>query len=118
MVHNWPAPSNVEKVQSFHGFCSCYQRLVLGFATVCHPITQLTVKDAKFEECLEALTQLKEVLCPMLVLVYPDPEAAMLLDTDASNVEVGAVLSQTGADGKEWVLGYMSCALNHPEKSC
>lgn len=39
----------------------------------------------------------------------------MLLDTDASNVGVGAVLSQLDPEGKEWVLGYASRTLNRLE---
>lgn len=118
VVHDWPAPSNFEEVQSVHRFCSYYWSFFLGLTTMCQPITQLTVKGAKFkwmEECQEALTQLKEALCSMPVLAYLDLGATMLLDTD---VGVGVVLCQMGVDGKEWALGYTSWALNSPEKNC
>lgn len=90
------------------------------FPTVCHPIMQLMVNGAKFEwteGCQEAFTWLNEALCSMPVLAYRDLEAVMLLDMDASNVGVRAVLSQTGDDGKERVLGYASQVLNCPEKN-
>lgn len=41
----------------------------------------------------------------------------MLLDTDTSNVGVGAELSQMGVDGKEWMPGYVSWALGRPERN-
>lgn len=44
VVQDWPPSTCMEEVRSFHGFCSYYGFLVPGFATVCHPITQLTGK--------------------------------------------------------------------------
>lgn len=43
-----PVPRNVEDVSSFHGFCSYYQSFVEGFATISHPLTQLTTKCMRF----------------------------------------------------------------------
>lgn len=47
----------MEEAQSFHGFCSYYRSFVPGFATICHPITQLMAKGAKciwMDVCQEA----------------------------------------------------------------
>lgn len=80
--------------------------------------TQLTVKGTKFEcteECQDAFTRLKEALCSAPVLAYPDTGVAMLLDTDASNVGVGALLSQPGRRGRSGLLGTL--ALNRAEKT-
>ena len=50
------------------------------------------------------------------VLAYPRTTEPFLLDTDASNVGVGAVLSQVH-DGKEKVIAYYSHALSRPERN-
>lgn len=49
------------------------------------------------------------------VLSYPDPKGGeFVLDTDASNRAIGAVLSQM-QDGEEKVIGYFSHALGKAE---
>jgi len=48
--------------------------------------------------------------------VYPDPAKEYILDTDANNHNVGAVLSQV-QDGRKVVVAYYSKALSAPEKN-
>ena len=48
------------------------------------------------------------------VLTYPDPKGNFILDTDASGVGLGAVLSQE-QDGYERVIGYYSRSLTKSE---
>ncbi|KAJ8007866.1 hypothetical protein DPEC_G00098630 [Dallia pectoralis] len=50
-----------------------------------------------------------------IVLSYPDPHNTFILDTDASNVGIGAVLSQE-VDGLEQVIAYASRALTKQER--
>ena len=50
------------------------------------------------------------------MLGYPSPDGQFILDTDASNFAVGAVLSQM-QDGVERVLAYYSRSLDQAEKN-
>lgn len=50
------------------------------------------------------------------MLAYPEPGRPLIVDTDASNVEVGAVLSQEG-DNRGYVIMYNSQAFNKAERS-
>ncbi|GFV65136.1 retrovirus-related Pol polyprotein from transposon 412, partial [Trichonephila clavipes] len=50
---------------------------------------------------------LKEALTSSPILIYPQPDKPFILDTDASNESVGAVLSQE-IDGQERVVAYWS----------
>ncbi|MBJ4999897.1 hypothetical protein JGF38_23160, partial [Salmonella enterica subsp. enterica serovar Hadar] len=50
------------------------------------------------------------------VLVYPQPDQLFILDTDASNTGIGAVLSQV-RDGQEKVSAYFSKSLSKPERN-
>ncbi len=53
------------------------------------------------------------------ILAFPDlsPDACpFILDTDAGNHAIGAVLSQTGVDGKEHVIAYGSWTLDKAER--
>ncbi|GFX62377.1 retrovirus-related Pol polyprotein from transposon 297 [Trichonephila clavipes] len=53
------------------------------------------------------LPKLKEALTSSPILIYPQPDKPFILDTDASNESVGAVLSQE-IDGQERVVAYWS----------
>lgn len=94
----------MEEVCSFHSFCSYYRSFVPGFATVCHPIMQLTVKGCKV--CVVCKVCIQVAQGTTLVLAYLDPEAPTTLDT------LGPVVSQKDPQGKERVLGCAGWALN------
>lgn len=118
-VGDWPPPSNVAELRSFLGLASYYRRFVKDFATVASPLHQLTNKGQRFgwtEDCAAAFEQLKTALVSAPVLAYPDPSQPFLLDTDASNVGVGAVLSQRG-EAEERVVAYYSCSLSRAERN-
>lgn len=66
--------------------------------------------------CEEAFRQLKTSLITAPVLVYPDPQRPFILDTDASDFGIGAVLSQEGEGGIERVVAYASRTLTKEER--
>ena len=116
-VQSWPQPRSVHEVRSFLGLCTYYRRFVPGFANIAKPLHQLSEKNAKFlwtEECDTAFRSLKHHLTKTPTLCYPDFEKPFILDTDASNVAIGAVLSQV-ADGVECPIAYFSKTLSKPE---
>ena len=65
-------------------------------------------QDTKFHRTSEAQTtfkKLKAALCLVPVLASPQPGKPCILDTDASDVAVGAVLSQV-SDGEERPIAF------------
>ncbi|CAI5696292.1 unnamed protein product [Oreochromis niloticus] len=71
-------------------------------------------KDRDFiwtQDCQQAFNTLRRWLTESPVLAPPDPTLPFVLDTDASNVGLGAVLSQVGPDGEK-VVAYFSRVLN------
>lgn len=118
-VRGWPAPENQTEVKSFLGLASYYRRFIKGFADIARPLHQLTEKGRRFkwdESCEQAFRQLKASLITAPVLAYPDPQKPFILDTDASDVGIGAVLAQEGEGGMERVVAYASRALTKEER--
>ena len=117
-VKDWPVPDNLTDVRSFVGLCSYYRRFIPDFATIAKPLLVLTEKNSPFKwgsEQENSWLQLKEKLVSSPILAYPDRDATFVLDTDASNYGIGAVLSQT-IDGQEKVIAYGSRILTKPER--
>ncbi|GFW36421.1 retrovirus-related Pol polyprotein from transposon 412 [Trichonephila clavipes] len=109
-VKNWKRPENLRELRSFLGLCTYYRKFVKGFSNIARPLHKLTESKQKFQwtkECEDSFLQLKEALTSSPILIYPQPDKPFILDTDASNESVGAVLSQE-IDGQERVVAYWS----------
>ena len=95
-VCDWPTPVSASTLCSFLGLCFYYRRFVCCFADTAVPLHRLTEKDKAFswtKENDDALQRLKQVLSQASVLAQPTSEGKFVLDTDASNTGIGAVLS-------------------------
>ena len=119
-IQNLPAPINVEKLRSFLGLAGYYRRFIPHFSSVAAPLTQLTQKSATFQwgaPQQKAFSILKQSLCSAPVLAYPDFDRPFILQTDASNVGLGAVLTQIDQKGLERVIAYASSTLSQRERN-
>ncbi|KAA3680006.1 uncharacterized protein DEA37_0009444 [Paragonimus westermani] len=105
-VVDWPIPQSVSKVRSFIGLAPHYRRFAPHFAEIASPLHQITEKCDKFvwsTECNAAFNTPKDKLSSPPILAFPDfsPSAGpFVLDTDASDLAIGAVMSQKSATGK------------------
>ena len=118
-VRTWPQPTNATELRSFLGLASYYRRFVRDFGTIAAPLNRLTEKGATFiwtEQADAAFRELKLRLTSAPVLAYPQFDKPFILDTDASNVGIGGVLSQI-QDGKECVIAYGSRSLTKSERN-
>jgi hypothetical protein len=118
-VRNWPTPTNRREVQQFLGLASYYRRFVQDFAKIAKPLHRLTEKTSKFEwtsECQAAFNDLRQKLVSAPILAFPDYTRSFVLDTDASDTGMGAVLSQLDDNGAERVVAYASCTLSRAER--
>ncbi|KAG7454924.1 hypothetical protein JOB18_033421, partial [Solea senegalensis] len=117
-IRDWPTPADQTQLKSFLGLASYYRRFVRGFSSIAAPLFRLLQKECVFSwspECQQAFDTLQRALTESPVLVPPDPALPFVLDTDASNVGLGAVLSQVGPDGEK-VVAYFSRILNKSER--
>lgn len=118
-VVEWPVPHCLRDVRSFVGLCSYYRRFVLHFSVVAAPLFALTQKGRTFTwtvECQGAFDRLKEALTTAPILALPRDEGTYVLDCDACDVGIGAVLSQRVGE-EEHVIAYGSRMLSGSEKN-
>jgi hypothetical protein len=92
VVQNWPTPTKLREVRSFLGLCSYYRRFVEGFSTLAEPLHALTRKHTPFHwdsKCQQSFDRLKACLSNSPVLALPRDDGKYILDTDASNHDIG-----------------------------
>ena len=105
--------------RAFFGLASYYRRFVRNFASIAEPLTRLTKKHTPFKWSTEAETafnHLKQALVDATTLSFPVPGLPCILDTDASDVAVGAVLSQV-IDGVERPIAFYSRIMNPAQRN-
>ena len=111
-LKEFPIPRTKTAVRGFLGLAGYYRRFIPNFAETAAPLTDLTRKTDTKEvqwnsECGRAFEKLKSLLCGEPVLKCPDFEKPFVLQTDASDRGVGAVLSQL-YEGEDHPVAYFS----------
>ncbi|CAL9691335.1 unnamed protein product [Knipowitschia caucasica] len=118
VVRDWPIPTNLRELKSFIGLASYYRRFVRGFSCIAAPLFALQRKNCDFvwtPECDRAFCTLKKALTESPILTPPDTNLPFVMDTDASDAGMGAVLSQVGSHGEK-VVAYFSKTFNKAER--
>ena len=121
-IKSYPRPTDTMEVRRFLGLASYYRRFIARFAAIAAPLHSLLKKDAVFvwnreTEC--AFDHLKTALTTAPVLAYPrfGPGYTFVLETDASTVGLGAILSQVQDDGTIHPIAYASRSVNKHEQN-
>ncbi|GKB29734.1 reverse transcriptase domain-containing protein [Tanacetum coccineum] len=120
VIAKLPYPMNVKGVRSFLGHAGFYRRFIKDFSLISKPMTQLLMKDAKFNfsiDCKKAFNILKEKLTTAPIIISPDWNVPFELMCDASDFTVGDVLGQR-IDGKFKPIYYASKTLNNAQEHC
>ncbi|GKB93225.1 reverse transcriptase domain-containing protein [Tanacetum coccineum] len=113
-----PYPTNVKGVRSFLGHAGFYRRFIKDFSMISKPMTQLLMKDAKFDfsdDCKKAFNILKEKLTTPPIIISLNWNVPFELMCDASDFAVGAILGQR-IDGKFKPIYYASKTLNNAQE--
>lgn len=98
VIQQWPTPRSTKALCSFLGLAGFYRRFIRGYGTIAAPLVKATTIDP-FQWSPSAQTAfecLKEALSTAPVLALPDFSKPFTLETDASGVGMGVVLSQQG----------------------
>ena len=119
-ILNFPVPVDLKSLKSFLGLASYYRRFVPQFSKVAHPLYVLTKKDTPFVWGIEhqaAVETLKSLLTESAVLAFPNFEENFTLETDASKMGLGAVLSQEQSSGLQRPIAFASRSLQPHEQN-
>ncbi|QRW10290.1 Retrotransposable element Tf2 protein [Ceratobasidium sp. AG-Ba] len=119
-IVEWGAPRKIKEVQAFLGFVNFYRRFIAKFSKIARPLHNLTKKDTKFEwtqECQQAFEEIKKRVSQDPVLIHPNPDKPFILETDASGIAIGAILSQRGEDGYLHPVAYLSKSYNNAQRN-
>ena len=119
-------PKDKSTLRSFMGAANYYRRFIKGFAGVSRPLNDMLKKGEPTtfgeptEAQLAAFEHIKHALVNPPILALPQHDKNVMLDTDASAYQLGAVLlqQQDPDDDKSWKpVGYFSKSLNKSERN-
>ncbi|MBW0477296.1 hypothetical protein O181_017011 [Austropuccinia psidii MF-1] len=102
-ILNWPQPKNIKALQSSLSFANFYHRFIKNYSKKITALTYLLKKDSPFifnEEALSQFQILKEAFTSVPILSHFNPSLPAIVETDASDYALGAILSQVNDSGK------------------
>ncbi|KAG5848674.1 hypothetical protein ANANG_G00101330 [Anguilla anguilla] len=122
VVSEWPIPKTRKDLQMFLGFANFYGRFVRDYSKVAAPLTALTSTATKFhwtDIANQAFNELKRRFTIAPILTPADPTRQFIVEVDAFDVGVGAVLSQrSGLNNKLHPCAFFSHRLTPSEQNC
>src|SRR5580765_9093537 len=118
VIQDWPEPHKVKDVQSFLGFANFYRRFIFNFSEIVKPLVRLTWKHIKFEfgaSEREAFNLLKHAFTTAPVLTHWIPDCPIIIETNASDYVLAAVLSIMLPNGEIHPVAFHSRSFNSME---
>ena len=123
-----PVPKNVGDLRTFLGMTSYFRRFILNYARVAKPLNELVRKGSGQrkdpssieshwkDEHQQAFEKLKAALVSDTMLIFPDLAKEFVLECDASDGALGAVLLQKDNEGRLRPVEYASRLLSPREQ--
>ena len=121
-VVDWPEPQTVKELQRFLGFANFYRRFIRNFISVAAPLTSLLKGSPRRlwwnDPADLAFRKFKSVFTSASVLKHPDSDLPFVVEVDASESGVGAILSQRhGKPAKLHPYAFFSRKLTSAERN-
>ncbi len=117
-ILDWPVPRKVKDIQSFLGFANFYRCFIHEYSDIVIPLTHLTCKGTpwKFDDkCMAAFNELKQAFTHAPILTHWVPGRQLVVETDASDYAIAAILSIYLEDGEIHPIVFLSRSLHNAE---
>ena len=111
IIQDWPEPKKVKNIQSFLGFANFYCQFIFNYLDIVIPLTCLTQKDIlwKFNSsCQDAFNSLKKAFTSTPILTHWIPDAQLIVETDALDYALVAILSIVNEDNEVYQVAFYS----------
>ena len=111
VIQDWPEPQKVKDIRSFLGFANFYRQYIYNYSDIVVLLTQLTQKNIPWnfdEKCKLAFLTFKQAFIMALVLTHYKPNYLLVIETDASNYALAAILYQVKPDRDIHLITYLS----------
>jgi RNase H-like domain found in reverse transcriptase len=118
VIQDWPEPQKVKDIQSFLGFANLYRQYIHHYSDIVVPLTWLTRKNIFWnfdESCKLAFLTLKQAFISAPVLTHYKPGCLLVIETDASDYALAAILSQVEFNGEIHLVTYLSRTFSDTE---
>jgi len=117
-IQEWPEPKKVKDIQSFLGFANFYRCFIFNYSDIVIPLTCLTRKDTPWnfdEGCKKAFNTLKQAFTSAPILTHWVPNAQLVVETDASDYVLTAILFIMTKDNEIHPIAFYSRMFSAPE---
>lgn len=118
-IEEWPTPRTVKEIQSFLGLANYNRKFIPDYSRVAIPLTKLTKKDTPFKWTSDqenAFQALKKMCTTSPTLRIFDVKLPIQVETDASDLAIGACLTQEHS-GQRHPLAYYSRKMTPAEQN-
>lgn len=118
-IRNFPVPRSTKQLQAFLGLCNYDRRFCGKFSTCAEPLTRMLKKNRRWiwtAEAQKAFDEIKKLISDATLLYRPRRDCRFYVQTDASDVGLGAQLFQV-VDGATQVVAYASRLLAERERN-
>jgi len=110
-ILSWKTPESLTETQSFLGFANFYKRFIQDYSRMAKPLTELTKKDREWsrnkgEEAV--FSELKRRFTMAPILAHFNPAKEVIIETDASDFAIGAILSQRDEERRLHLVAFHS----------
>jgi hypothetical protein len=117
-ILDWSEPRKIKELQSFLGFANFYRRFISDYSDIVVPLTRLLRKDTAWtfpDSAREAFDNLKKAFTSAPVLSHWIPDRPVIVETDASDYALGAILSIKTSDDAVHPVAFHSQTFTAPE---